>query len=59
MADPPRTTRERAEAKRQERLDEIQRDVDEGRLVIRKMSPEDRERFPQPTEPRPPRRRSR
>jgi hypothetical protein len=53
------TTRERAEARRQERLDEMQRDVEEGRLVIRKMSPEERERFPQPAEPRPPRRRSR
>ena len=58
MAERP-TARERAEARRQERLDEIQREVELGRLVIRKMSPEERERFPQPAEPRATRRRRR
>jgi hypothetical protein len=58
MAERP-TARERAESKRQERLDEIQREVEAGRLVIRKMSPEERKRFPQPAEARAPRRRRR
>ena len=58
MAERP-TQREQAEARRQERLEEIQHEVEVGRLVIRKMSPEERERFPRPAAPRTPRRRGR
>jgi hypothetical protein len=49
-----RTQRERDADKRREKLREIDEAVDEGTLVIRKMTPAERKRFP-PRE-RPPRR---
>ena len=41
-----RTQRERDEAKRADKLREIDRAVDEGRLVIRKMTAAERDRMP-------------
>jgi hypothetical protein len=41
-----KTQQERAAAKRQEKLRQIQQAVEEGRLVIRKMTPAERRRFP-------------
>jgi hypothetical protein len=42
---PPKTQREREAEQRQNKLDRIQEQVDEGSLVIRKMTDEERERF--------------
>ncbi len=43
---PPKLTpAERAAAKRQEKLDDIQDQVDQGRLTIRKLSDEERAEF--------------
>jgi len=42
---PPKTQREREAEQRQLKLDRIQEQVDEGSLVIRKMTDEERERF--------------
>lgn len=43
---------ERARAARQAALDRIQRQVEEGRLVIRQMTPEERQRWgPPPSKP--------
>jgi hypothetical protein len=44
------TARERAEQKRQEKLDLVRDQVESGSLVIRKMTDEERRRYP----PRPP-----
>ena len=41
-----KTTRERAEEKRQEKLDMIREQVKNGSLVIRQMTPEERRRHP-------------
>jgi hypothetical protein len=41
-----KTTRERAEEKRQEKLAQIREMVDGGSLVIRKMTDEERLRYP-------------
>lgn len=60
-ADPPaerpaaKTTRERAEQKRQAKLDFVREQVDNGSLVIRGMTDEERLRYPPPPTP-PPRR---
>ena len=50
--------RQRQEKKRQEKLDAVQEQVDSGSLVIRKMTKEEREKYPPrpPREPRPKRR---
>jgi hypothetical protein len=42
---PPKTQREREAEQRQLKLDRIQEQVDDGSLVIRKMTDEERERF--------------
>jgi hypothetical protein len=42
---PPKTQREREAEQRQAKLDRIQEQVDEGSLVIRKMTDEERARF--------------
>lgn len=44
------TPQERAEQKRQEKLDQIQAQLSSGELVIRQMTPDERER----NQPRPP-----
>jgi hypothetical protein len=49
--DPMKTTRERAEEKRQAKLDFIREQLDSGTLVIRQMTDEERRQYP----PRPPR----
>lgn len=47
------TTRERAEQKRQEKLELVREQVDSGSLVIRKMTDEERRRYPaRPAQPR-------
>jgi hypothetical protein len=47
-----KTTRQRAEEKRQAKLDLVQEQVESGSLVIRGMTEEERERYPpQPTPP--------
>jgi hypothetical protein len=46
-----KTGRERAEEKREAKLDLVREQVDNGSLVIRKMTAEERRRYP----PRPPR----
>lgn len=40
------TVRERAERTKEERLRQMQKDIDEGRLVIRQMTPKEREQYP-------------
>lgn len=44
------TSRERAEEKRQEKLERVREEVERGSLVIRQMTEEERRRYP----PRPP-----
>jgi hypothetical protein len=41
-----RTTRERAEEKRQEKLEQVREQVESGSLVIRQMTEEERQRYP-------------
>jgi hypothetical protein len=53
-----KTTRQRAEEKRQAKLDLVQEQVESGSLVIRGMTDEERERYP-PQPPPPPRLRRR
>lgn len=49
-----RTPQERAAQKRQEKLDQIQAQLSSGELVIRQMSPAERERnLPRPPKPKP------
>jgi hypothetical protein len=49
------TSRERAEQKRQEKLELVREQVDSGSLVIRKMTDEERRRYPpRPAQPRRP-----
>ena len=43
-----KTTRERAEEKRQAKLDFVREQVENGALVIRQMTEEERERYPAP-----------
>lgn len=52
------TQRERAAREREEKLAAIERQVKNGSLVIREMTPDERRRYPNPTSPRPRRRRS-
>ena len=48
------TPQERAEQKRQEKLDQIQAQLSSGELVIRKMTPDELERNqPRPPKPKP------
>jgi hypothetical protein len=47
-----KTARERAEEKRAEKLDRVREQVESGSLVIRKMTGEERQRYP-PVPPRP------
>ena len=46
------TQQERAAQVRQEKLDEIERQVRKGLLVIRTMTPAERAKYPKPTQPR-------
>jgi hypothetical protein len=48
------TQRERSEAKRERKLREIDEAVEAGRLVVRRMTPAERKRFP--ARERPPKR---
>ena len=41
-----KTTRERAEEKRQEKLEQVREQVQSGSLVIRQMTDEERQRYP-------------
>jgi hypothetical protein len=53
-----KTARERAEAKRSEKLQLVREQVQNGSLVIRQMTDEERRRYPpRPTEPKRPGRR--
>jgi hypothetical protein len=52
-----KTQRERADEKRQEKLEAVQEQVDSGSLTIRQMTPEERKKYPKPDNPRPTRRR--
>jgi hypothetical protein len=48
-----KTTRERADEKRQEKLDLVREQVDNGSLVIRQMTDEERRRYPpRPIQPK-------
>lgn len=48
----PKTTRERAEEKRQEKLENVREQVESGGLVIRQMTEEERRRYPPRPDPR-------
>ena len=50
---PVKSTRERAEEKRQEKLELVREQVQSGSLVIRKMTDEERQRYPVVAAPRP------
>jgi hypothetical protein len=53
-----KTTRERAEEKRQAKLDLVREQVQNGELVIRQMTDEERRRYPpRTTQPKPARKR--
>jgi hypothetical protein len=53
-----KTSRERAEEKRQAKLDLVREQVEDGSLIIRKMTAEERRRYPQrPAPPKKPYRR--
>lgn len=47
-----KSARERAEEKRAEKLEQVREQVESGSLVIRKMTDEERERYP-PVPPQP------
>jgi hypothetical protein len=49
---PPSGTARRAEQRRQERLKEVARQVEEGTLVIRQMTPEERAKYPAKERPK-------
>jgi hypothetical protein len=49
-----KTTRERAEEKRLEKLDHVRRQIESGSLVVRQMTEEERQQYP--VRPRPPHR---
>jgi len=52
-----KTTRERAEEKREAKLEVVREQVQSGSLVIRQMTDEERRRYPpRPAQPRRPRR---
>jgi hypothetical protein len=46
------TQRERAEKQRQLKLDTVAQQVADGSLTIRKMTPEERKKYPKPETPR-------
>jgi hypothetical protein len=53
----PKTTRERAEEKREAKLELVREQVESGSLVIRPMTDEERQRYPpRPVSPKKPRR---
>jgi hypothetical protein len=52
-----RTQRERDAEKREVKLEEIKEQIEEGRLTIRQMTPEERKKYPAPP-PRAPRRKT-
>ena len=54
----PKTARERAEEKHEEKLELVREQVESGSLVIRQMTDEERRRYPPrpPTPKQPPRR---
>ena len=52
------TQRERADEKRRQKLEAVEQQVKDGSLTIRKMTPEERKKYPKPDRPRPQRRRS-
>jgi hypothetical protein len=53
----PKTTRERAEEKREAKLELVREQVQSGSLVIRQMTDEERHRYPpRPAAPKRPRR---
>jgi hypothetical protein len=52
-----KTSRERAEEKRQEKLEQVREQLESGSLVIRQMTEEERRRYP--VRPLPPHRRRR
>jgi hypothetical protein len=53
-----KTSRERAEEKRAEKLEVVRQQVESGSLVIRKMTDAERRRYPpRPAQPKPPGRR--
>ena len=43
------TARERAEQARQDKLEDLDRQVKEGNLTVRQMTPEERAKYPAPT----------
>jgi len=49
-----KTQRERDEERRKQKLEAVREQVEQGDLVIRKMTPEEREKYP--PKPRPPKR---
>jgi len=51
MSGAVKTTRERAEEKRQAKLDLVREQVQSGALVIRQMTDEERQRYPPRTAP--------
>ena len=54
---PPKSAREREEAKRLEKLEAMQKQIDDGSLTVRKMTPEERKASDaRPKKERPPRR---
>jgi hypothetical protein len=55
---PPKTTRERADEKREEKLELVREQVENGSLTIRQMTEEERRQYPsRPAPPARPRRR--
>jgi len=57
MPTPPKTTRERADQKREAKLEIVREQVESGSLVIRQMTDEERSKYPpRPASPKKPRR---
>ena len=52
-----KSQRERNEERRAQRLDDVQQQVDDGKLVIRQMTDAEREQYPPPDPDRPQRKR--
>ena len=52
MTPPAKSQRERDEEKRKQKLADIDEQVKSGRLTVREMTPEERERLMTPREPR-------
>jgi hypothetical protein len=51
-----KTPQERADEKRRQKLEEMQAQIRDGSLVVRQMTPDERERNPPAPSPRPQRR---